>query len=218
MRLNSIRLKIVMAFVAGTLLSVLLVVLVAAFVLQTNVLARTDLSDMAHDLSAKVYVGRDGRLRLGTEDHHAIKWAFDSLGREIAYRVVDRAGNAALLSEAGSRFWPDGVPPPGAGRDRFEFSRDGVTFFGASEPLALEGRHGLYLQVAASSAMTIDTPAAPGRPAAGGLRHRPVHHGAAGRLRLVHLGHLALYLEAAAGRVRVGGRHFAAVDARAPAR
>ena len=153
MRLNSIRLKIVMAFVAGTLLSVMLVVLVAAFVLQTNVLARTDLSDMAHDLSAKVHVGRDGRLRRGTEDHHAIKWAFDSLGREVAYRVVDRAGNAALLSEAGSRFWPDGVLPPGAGRDRFEFSRDGVTFFGASEPLALEGRHGLYLQVAASSRM-----------------------------------------------------------------
>jgi len=153
MRLNSIRLKIVMAFVAGALLSVMLVVLVAAFVLQTNLLARADLSDMARDLSAKVHVERDGRLRLGTEDHHAIKWAFDSLGREIAYRVVDRAGAAALLSDAGPRFWPAGVLPAGAGHDRFEFTRDGVTFFGASEPLALEGRPGLYLQVAASSRM-----------------------------------------------------------------
>ena len=153
MRLNSIRLKIVMAFVAGTLLSVMLVVLVAAFVLQTNVLARADLSDMAQDLSAKVHVEPDGRLRLGTEDHHAIKWAFDSLGREIAYRVVDRAGNAVLLSDAGPRYWPDRLLPAGAGRDRFEFTRDGVTFFGASEPLALEGRHGLHLQVAASSRM-----------------------------------------------------------------
>ncbi|MDY0978215.1 ATP-binding protein [Massilia sp. CFBP9012] len=153
MRLNSIRLKIVMAFVAGTLLSVMLVVLVAAFVLQTNVLARTDLADMAQDLSAKVYVERDGRLRLGTDAHHAIKWAFDSLGREVAYRVVDRTGNVALLSEAGPRFWPAGVLPASAGRTRFEFTRDGVTFFGASEPLALEGRDGLYLQVAASSRM-----------------------------------------------------------------
>jgi len=152
MRLNSIRLKVVMAFVAGTLLSIMLVVLVAFLALRTSVLARTDLSGMAGDLATKVHFGSDGRPRLGNEDHHALRWAFDSLGREVAYRLVDDAGRVVLLSEAGHGFWPDGLLPRGAVRERFEFERGGVAFVGATEPLVRDGRH-WRLQVAVSYRM-----------------------------------------------------------------
>lgn len=152
MRLNSIRLKIVMAFVAGTLLSIVLVVLIAVLALRTSVLARIDLSDMAGDLATKVHFDRDGKAQLGDEDHHALRWAFDSLGREIAYRLVDDAGRVVLLSEAGPGYWPDGLLPRAAGRARFEFERDGVRFLGATAPLVRDGRD-WRLQVAVSHRM-----------------------------------------------------------------
>jgi signal transduction histidine kinase len=152
MRLNSIRVKVVMAFVAGTLLSVVLIVLLAALALRSNVLARMDLSDMAQDLSTKVLIDRNGRPFLETDDHPAIKWAFDSLGREIAYRIVDAEGNVALLSEAGAQFWPDGLLPRGPDPERFDFERDGVVFFAATEPVAGHGKT-WYLQVAVSNRM-----------------------------------------------------------------
>lgn len=152
MRLNSIRLKVVMAFLAGTLLSVVLIVLVVALAVRSNVLARMDLSDMAQDLAAKVYFDRDGKPHIETDGHPAIRWAFDSLGREIAYRVVDRAGNVALQSDAGARFWPDGLLPRGAGAERFDFERDGVMFFAATEPVAGNGKT-WHLQVGVSNRM-----------------------------------------------------------------
>ncbi|WP_306392834.1 sensor histidine kinase [Telluria beijingensis] len=156
MRLNSIRLKVVMAFIAGALLSIMLVVLVAFLALRTSVLARVDLSDMAGDLATKVHFDRDGRPQLGDEDHHALRWAFDSLGREVAYRLVDDAGRVVLWSEAGHGFWPDDVLPRTTDRksvrERFEFERGGVQFFGASEPLVRGGRD-WRLQVAVSQRM-----------------------------------------------------------------
>ena len=152
MQLNSIRLKVVMAFVAGALLSVMLVTLVAFLALQTNVLARTDVSNMAQDLAAKVRFGDGGAVRLGDESHHALKWAFDSLDREAAYRVVDSAGRVVLMSGAGPGFWPDGLLPRGAARGRFEFERAGVQIFGASEPFVRQGNT-WFLQVAVSQRM-----------------------------------------------------------------
>jgi len=152
MRLNSIRLKVVMSFIAGTLLSVVLIVLVVALALQSDVLARMDMSDMAEELSSKIALDRDGKPYLESEDHPDIEWAFDSLGREVAYRVVDGAGNVALLSDAGRRFWPDGLLPRGAGPERFDFERDGVVFFAATEPIAASGDT-WFLQVAVSNRM-----------------------------------------------------------------
>lgn len=152
MRLNSIRLKVVMAFLAGTLLSVVLIVLIVALAVRSNVLARMDLSDMAQDLAGKVYFDRDGKPHIETEGHPALTWAFDSLGREVGYRVIDGDGNVADQSEAGSRFWPPGLLPRGTGPERFDFERDGVMFFSATEPIAADGDT-WYLQVGVSNRM-----------------------------------------------------------------
>ena len=152
MRLNSIRLKVVLAFVAGMLLSVTLIVAAVCLARETNVLAQMDLSNITRDLARKVEFAGDGAARLGNEDYHALKWVFDSLGRELAYRLVDDAGKVVLLSEAGSPFWPDGLMPQAPDHARFDFERAGVVFFGATEPFVHEGRT-WYLQVAVSNRM-----------------------------------------------------------------
>lgn len=152
MRLNSIRLKVIMAFIAGTLLSVVLIVLIVALAVQSNVLARMDLSDMAQDLATKVYFDRDGKPHLETDDHPDIKWAFDSLGREVSYRIVDGDGNVALQSITGAQFWPDGLLPRGVGAERFDFEHDGVMVLAATEPVATNGKT-WYLQVGVSNRM-----------------------------------------------------------------
>ncbi|WP_229493793.1 sensor histidine kinase [Massilia arenae] len=152
MRLNSIRIKVVMAFIAGTLLSVVLIVLIVCLALRSDVLARMDMSDMAQDLSTKIVIDREGRPVLETEDHPDIDWAFESLGREVAYRVVDGSGSVALLSDAGRQFWPDGLLPRGNGAERFDFERDGVIFFAATEPIAASDNT-WFVQVAVSNRM-----------------------------------------------------------------
>jgi len=152
MRLNSIRLKVVMAFIAGILLSVVLIVLVVGLAIRSDVLARMDMSDMAQDLSTKIVIDRDGKPVLDTEDHPDIGWAFHSLGHEVAYRVVDGAGRVALLSDAGRQFWPDGLLPRGTGSERFDFERDGVIFFAATEPIAASADR-WFVQVAVSNRM-----------------------------------------------------------------
>jgi signal transduction histidine kinase len=152
MRLNSIRLKVVMAFIAGTLLSIVSIVLIVALALQTDVLARMDMSDMAQEMATKVIFDRDGLPRGLDPEHHAMKWAFSSLGREVSYRVLDDAGKVIMLSEGGHRFWPDGLLPRGPVRERFDFEHAGVEFFGATEPIVHRGKTWL-LQVAVSSRM-----------------------------------------------------------------
>lgn len=154
MRLNSIRLKVVMAFIAGTLLSVVLIVLIVGLAMQSNVLARMDMSDMTRELAGKVYFDRDGRPHIETDDQPAMNWAFDSLGREVAYRIVDGAGNVALLSNTGTHFWPDGLLPRGTGAERFDFEHDGVMILAATEPVAGSGGGKTwYLQVGVSNRM-----------------------------------------------------------------
>lgn len=152
MRFNSIRVKVALAFVAGTLLSILLVVLIAALSLQSNVLARMDMSEMAQDLATQVYFDQHGMPRGLTPDDHAAKWAFDSLGREVSYRVVDATGKVGLQSEAGHLFWPPGLLPRDMARTRFDFTRAGVAFYGATEPITNNGKT-WFLQVGVSSRM-----------------------------------------------------------------
>lgn len=150
MRFNSIRLKVVLAFVAGTLLSICLSAGVAVLALQTNLLARMDLSSMAEDLTAKIHFDAGGHPRGLMPKHEALKWAFDSLSREAAYRVMDEVGNVALVSEAGSRFWPSAWAGQRPATGSFEFERAGVVYSGATERVVKAGKT-WYLQVAAST-------------------------------------------------------------------
>lgn len=150
MKLNSLSMKVLLAYVAGMLLSITLLVIAAVAALQSNALARMDLADLAEDMATKVYFDETGKPAGLRADEDDLEWAYESLRRETAYRVLDATGNVALLSNAGESFWPEGSDPPVLARGRFDFEHDGVTMHGVTEPLLHGGRQ-WYFQVAAST-------------------------------------------------------------------
>ena len=54
MSLNSLRVKVLLAYVAGMVLSFTLLVVAAVVMVKTNALARMDLADAAEELAQKV--------------------------------------------------------------------------------------------------------------------------------------------------------------------
>ncbi len=149
-RLNSLGVKVLLAYVAGMVLSLALLVGAVAVVLQTQMLARMDLAGLAEDMASQVRFGADGKP-VGLEaDHDDLAWVYDSLQREAAYRVLDAAGQAVLLSGAGAGFWPAQGEHLRMAPGRFEFEQGGTTMYGATEPIAHAGQT-WYFQVAVSS-------------------------------------------------------------------
>jgi len=148
--LNSLRLKVLLAYVAGMVLSITLLVIAAAVVLQSDLLARMDLADAAEGLVDNIEFDNRGRpvgFDSSLEDR---AWLYEGPQREAAYRILDEAGNVAVFSSSGEEFWPaDGGLVPLA-RGNFTFEHEGKTFYGATQPLNHEGRR-WYLQFAVSA-------------------------------------------------------------------
>ncbi len=148
--LNSLSLKILLAYVAGMALSMALLVIAAVVVLQTNLLARMDLVNAVEALKDNVAfdrndspIGFDSRL-----DDRA--WLYEGPQRETAYRILDDAGNVAVSSSASEAFWPPGDDLLRMTSRHFTFEHEGNTFYGATQPLQHEGRR-WFLQFAASA-------------------------------------------------------------------
>ena len=80
-------------------------------------------------------------------------WLYESLGKEVTFRVLNDAGAVVLSSETAA--------PPLTGRDEklvledhdFTFERDGIPMQGATEPLRHEGRT-WYVQFASSQRLS----------------------------------------------------------------
>lgn len=150
MALNSLSLKILLAYVAGMALSMALLVIAAVVVLQTNLLARMDMVNAVVALKDNVVfdsdgspIGFDSRL-----DDRA--WLYEGPQRETAYRILDDAGNVAVSSSASEAFWPPGDDLLRMTSRHFTFEHEGNTFYGATQPLQHEGRR-WFLQFAASA-------------------------------------------------------------------
>lgn len=149
-RFNSLRAKVALAYLAGMVLSIGLLFLAALWLLQGDVLPRIDLKDTAEDMATMIRFDAEGRPAALEPGGEQLAWIFDSLRADAAYRVLDDAGRAVLLSPAGAAFWPtEGTALP-LSRGRFEFVRGGHTVLGATEPF-LRGERIWYLQVAARS-------------------------------------------------------------------
>jgi len=149
-RLNSLGVKVLLAYVAGMVLSLALLVAAAVVALQTPMLARMDLAGVTEDMAGLVRFNADG-VPVGLEaDGDDLAWAYDSLQREAAYRVLDASGHAVLLSSAGAGFWPAQDGDFRAPARRFEFERGGTTMYGATEPIAHAGQT-WYFQLAVST-------------------------------------------------------------------
>ena len=146
-RLSSLGLKVLVAYVVGALLSIALAVVAAVWMVEHDMLADLELRERVGTLVNKIKFDASGKpieLDASGEDH----WLYDSLPHEAAYRVLDAAGNVALVSKAGEAFWPLGSVPR-LERDGFVFQRNGMTLHGATEPFDHQGRQ-WYLQFATS--------------------------------------------------------------------
>jgi signal transduction histidine kinase len=156
--LNSLNLKVLLAFVAGAVLSVVLIVLAAVLIVssQGDILSGKAVAERTEDLARKLRFDSAG-LPAGFDD--PIEGAFDdiddswqqeSLKSETAYRVLDASGNVVLSSAAGEAFWPESGIASRLERGRFEFEQAGVAMRGATEPVEHHGKT-WFVQFAAST-------------------------------------------------------------------
>lgn len=148
--LNSLRLKVLLAYVFGMILSIALVVIAAVAVLQSDKLARMDLADAAEGLAEKIRFDGNGRPVGFDASMDDLAWLYEGPQREIAYRILDDAGRTVAASNAGERFWPAGGDFLRLARGSFDFEHDGLVVYGVTEPLEHGGRT-WYLQFAASA-------------------------------------------------------------------
>ncbi|WP_136069079.1 sensor histidine kinase [Modicisalibacter radicis] len=150
MPLNSLRFKVLLAYVAGLVLSITLLVIAATALLQSNLLARMDLADAAEGLVDNVQFDSRGRPVGFDASMNDRAWLYEGPQSETAYRILDDAGNVAVFSSAGEAFWPVDGDPQRLARGNFTFEHEGKTYYGATQPLAHEGRR-WYLQFAVSA-------------------------------------------------------------------
>jgi len=149
-RLNSLLLRVLLAYVAGVILCIALAVCAAVVIVQKDLLAGLELPDRAASLAERIKFDANGSP-VGFEAGEAdMDWLYGSLPSETAYRVLDAAGNVALLSRAGEGFWPPEERAPQLMRGGFSFEHNGMTVHGATE--LIEHRDKVwYLQYATSA-------------------------------------------------------------------
>jgi two-component system sensor histidine kinase QseC len=147
---NSLRLQVLLSYLAGMILSVILLVLAALWVLQDNTLARMDLADAAAGIADDIRYDDDGTPIGFAAKVEDVTWLFESIPRETAYRILDEAGNVVLQSGTGESVWPKSKQVLRLVRGRFDFEHNGLTMHGATEPVRHNGKI-WYLQLTAST-------------------------------------------------------------------
>lgn len=150
-RLNSLSVRVLLAYVAATIASVLLMVGVAVFIATTqgDILSAPDVENLAQDLAGMLAFDDRG-TPVGLEsDNDFATWLFESLKQETAYRVLDASGRVVLLSPAGAAFWPGNDAASPLQPDTFEFTREGTDMRGATARVVHDGR-AWFLQCAVS--------------------------------------------------------------------
>lgn len=148
--LNSLGLKVLLAYVVGVILSILLMALLA-FLLTTfrsDFLLEKDLAEYTRDLADAVQFDNRGvPIGLATSQD-SDRWIYQSLKQETAYRILDESGRSVLVSAAGEKFWSPGKAWQ-PGQNSFIFERDGIQLHSFVEATEHNGRT-WYLQFATS--------------------------------------------------------------------
>ncbi|MFT3850367.1 MAG: ATP-binding protein [Propionivibrio sp.] len=148
-RLSSLGLKVLAAYVVGALASIALAVAAAVWMVEHDVLADLELRERVGTLASRIKFDTNGRP-FGLDASEAdLDWLYESLPHETAWRVLDVDGNVAFVSEAGEAFWPSGGSSPRLERDTFVFERNGMTLHGATESFEHQGRL-WHMQIATS--------------------------------------------------------------------
>jgi signal transduction histidine kinase len=171
--LNSLSLKVLSAFLAGTLLSILLIVVatvttvsargdwmrgadVAAFTRDMASMLQFDSNGVPTGLGscepAPMGIGdcRDSVIGPDGSGDDFAPWLHESLKHETAYRVLDVSGNVVLSSAAGDAFWPTTGAALRLESGRFEFEHGGALMRAVTEVVEHDGRT-WFLQNAVST-------------------------------------------------------------------
>ncbi|MFY9511554.1 MAG: ATP-binding protein [Rubrivivax sp.] len=150
--LNSLQVKVLLAYVAGAVLSIALLVLAAVLIKasQGDALSGADVANTAQGMAGELRFDANGvPVGFDTSDFD-FEWVFESMKQEIAYRVLDTGGKVVLSSAAGPGFWPQQGAALLLQRQRFEFEHQGIPVRAATEPVEHGGRT-WYVQFAAST-------------------------------------------------------------------
>lgn len=134
--LNSLSAKVLLAYVTGSVLSIVLLASVAIAVVtsQGDVFSATDVANLTADLAGMLQFDPEGNpLAFDDGEGGLFSWLYESLKQETGYRVLDASGNAVLHSAAGAAFWPTSGPVGRLERGRFEFEHNGVAMRGATD-------------------------------------------------------------------------------------
>ncbi|TBU77316.1 sensor histidine kinase [Phytopseudomonas daroniae] len=152
--LNSLRVQVLLVYVAGAALSILLIVLASGAIVnsQGSFLSGLNVAATAADMAGELHFDSDG-VPDGFEPRRDgsdidFEWVFDYMTQDSAYRVLDASGNVVLASTADEDFWRDSAAHR-LERGRFEFAHEGVAMLGATTSVEHDGRI-WYLQLAAS--------------------------------------------------------------------
>lgn len=145
--LNSLNLKVLLAFIAGAVLSIVLMILTAVLIVSTqgDILSGKAVAERTEDLARVLRFNGEG-MPDGFDDMDNINetedesWQHESLKSETAYRVLDASGNVVLSSPAGAAFWPDSGVASRLEPGRFEFERVGIAMRGATESVERNGK------------------------------------------------------------------------------
>jgi signal transduction histidine kinase len=151
MWLNSLGVKVLLAYLAGVALSIALL-LSAAYLITTesDILPSTAVTERTHELAEALRFDRAGRPIgfLDSEDSH--RWMYDSLRRENAYRVLDAAGRVVLASASGpGTAWPSTPATVRLKTGRFTFDLAGVPMYAGTVAVEHGGKL-WFVQYAAS--------------------------------------------------------------------
>lgn len=145
--LHSLAFRILLAYVAGALLSVGLLVVLGAIAQER--LPGMAMSDRTLSLARQLEFDSAGRpVGFNNDSEHPL-WIYDSLRQETAYRVLDEAGHIVLMSP-GAQSWPREGDVAKLERGRFDVENDGVVHEGATESIEHGGKI-WFVQLTASS-------------------------------------------------------------------
>lgn len=143
--LNSLSLKLLLAYVIGIVLSIICIglVLLVLSAQQNRLLRSTNLMDAAKGIACELVFNSQNipiAVKDGDNKGEDAWFFFDSLSEESAYRVLDASGRTVLSSLAGDLFWSSSQSARHIKQGHFVFSYQGVLMQGVSTTVERGGQ------------------------------------------------------------------------------
>lgn len=147
---RSLGMRLLAAYLVGMLVCLVLIALAFStrYAWQTNDRHRDGLEDHVEQMARSIRFDAQG-LPLAFDAAELPVWAYDGLGKETTYRVLDEAGRVVLPSGDGLQGLDPAAGPPVATTRSFATRVDGLAMQAASTSILRDGRP-WFVQVAIS--------------------------------------------------------------------